>query len=249
MNTILVNGETAYECVNHCNYYITMSGKLFSVYKKGYNGDIDLSSPHAVRYGEDKDGYFRVVLSLNKKKSYVKVHTLVAEQFIGPIPEGLVVNHIDGDKHNNHADNLEIVTVEKNNNHAHSIGLCPWDVPTDVLCEGRMYHFNSMSDCTEAFPILSRHYLNLVRENNITTQSVLFKKENEKRVSRICAFFNGELIGVYKDMQSASKAFGMSRGSVSSAIKTSTRAKELNKFHVTFPNVSTNESIAQAISK
>ncbi|WP_051149989.1 HNH endonuclease signature motif containing protein [Bacillus safensis] len=51
------------------------------------------------------------------------VHRLVAQYFIGDIPRGFVVNHKDGNKLNNHADNLEIVTYKENTKHAMDIGL------------------------------------------------------------------------------------------------------------------------------
>jgi hypothetical protein len=44
-------------------------------------------------------------------------HRTVAEAFIGSV-EGMTVNHIDFDKTNNHANNLEIVTQEANMRHA-----------------------------------------------------------------------------------------------------------------------------------
>src|SRR5699024_2829267 len=41
-------------------------------------------------------------------------HRLVAEAFIGEIPKGYVVNHINGIKHDNRIDNLEIITEKEN---------------------------------------------------------------------------------------------------------------------------------------
>lgn len=48
----------------------------------------------------------------------IKVHRVVAEAFIGPRPGGLVVNHKDGVRVNNHANNLEYITIAENNRHA-----------------------------------------------------------------------------------------------------------------------------------
>lgn len=69
------------------------------------------------------DGYVRVRLS---KKRIVKphmVHRLVAEAFI-PNPNALpYINHKNGNKRDNHVDNLEWCTGSKNIKHAYSIGL------------------------------------------------------------------------------------------------------------------------------
>lgn len=54
------------------------------------------------------------------------VHSLVAQAFLGPPPEGpeeYVVNHRDGDKSNNRPDNLEWATRSENQLHALDTGL------------------------------------------------------------------------------------------------------------------------------
>lgn len=73
----------------------------------------------------DKNGYkLATMASLGwTKNGQVRVHRLVALCFIGPCPAGREVNHIDGDKTNNHIDNLEYVTSSENKRHAVDIGL------------------------------------------------------------------------------------------------------------------------------
>jgi len=53
------------------------------------------------------------------------VHSLVAAAFLGPRPSPEhQVNHLDGDKANNTAENLEYVTRRENRRHASATGLC-----------------------------------------------------------------------------------------------------------------------------
>lgn len=59
-------------------------------------------------------GYKIVGLSKDKRTKNFYVHRLVAEAFIGEIGEDKVINHLDHDRSNNAADNLEIVTQAEN---------------------------------------------------------------------------------------------------------------------------------------
>jgi len=51
------------------------------------------------------------------------VHDLVTAVFIGPKPKRYTVNHKDGNKLNNHIDNLEYATFRENSIHAIRMGL------------------------------------------------------------------------------------------------------------------------------
>ena len=70
-----------------------------------------------------KVGYYVVAPTIDGKNKTFYVHDLVAGAFIGPKPEGLQVNHIDGDKRNNTPSNLEYVTRNENMEHASKTGL------------------------------------------------------------------------------------------------------------------------------
>lgn len=66
----------------------------------------------------DKKGYKRVRISRDGKKYSFKIHRLVANAFI-PNPENKPhVNHINGDKSDNRAENLEWMTCQENADHA-----------------------------------------------------------------------------------------------------------------------------------
>lgn len=72
-----------------------------------------------------RDGYERVQLRKDGKIRHHSVHTLVAEAFLGPRPEGFVANHLDAVKRNNTPSNLEWATVLENAQHARRLGLIP----------------------------------------------------------------------------------------------------------------------------
>ena len=64
-----------------------------------------------------------VLYDAKGKKHNVCVHRVIAETFI-PNPNNLpYVNHIDGNKHNNHVENLEWVTHSENSRHTLENGL------------------------------------------------------------------------------------------------------------------------------
>lgn len=64
-------------------------------------------------------GYLQ--FGLDNKNVYV--HRIVYETFVGVIPKGYDINHIDGNKLNNNVSNLEAVTRSENQKHAARIGL------------------------------------------------------------------------------------------------------------------------------
>lgn len=66
----------------------------------------------------NKDGYLIVNLKHNKKH---RVHRLVAIAFIPNTENKPEVNHIDGNKKNNHIDNLEWCTRLENELHKHEM--------------------------------------------------------------------------------------------------------------------------------
>lgn len=70
-----------------------------------------------------KSGYYQVNLYLNGKYESKIIHKLVAEAFLDNPDNLTIVNHIDGDKTNNHVSNLEWCTVSYNTWHAtHVLG-------------------------------------------------------------------------------------------------------------------------------
>ena len=104
--------DTFYPIVDYEGYYVTKDGKVWSE-----------KSNKFLSLFPDKDGYLLCSLSHAGKSRPHKVHRLVALSFL-PNPENKPqVNHIDGNKANNHIDNLEWASAKENINHALNSGL------------------------------------------------------------------------------------------------------------------------------
>ena len=69
--------------------------------------------------GKENDKYYYCLLSKEGQKKQYRTHRLVAKAFCEGYEEGLVVNHKDLNKTNNHYTNLEWITPKENTQHYH----------------------------------------------------------------------------------------------------------------------------------
>jgi len=72
---------------------------------------------------KDHKGYFRIRLQGDHGSVTMKVHRLMVMAFIGDIPQGMTVNHKDGNKTNNSINNLEVLSNPDNIRHSYASGL------------------------------------------------------------------------------------------------------------------------------
>ena len=101
-------------------YEASIDGRIRSVDRIGRCGKYGtlLYKGKELAGGIMSSGYKSVALSKNGKPKTYLVHRLVAETFCdGYDANNKEVNHIDGNKLNNHAENLEWVTPSYNTKH------------------------------------------------------------------------------------------------------------------------------------
>ena len=71
-----------------------------------------------------KRGYLTITFGGKTKKKTLYAHGMVSRAFMGETPEGMVCDHIDGNRSNNNVNNLQYVTQREN-------------VIKGKMCEGR----------------------------------------------------------------------------------------------------------------
>ena len=103
--------EKGFDVKPYHQYYVSRCGHIF-----GCKGD-------EVKQSTTNRGYKRVTLSIDGREERWSVHRLVALLFVPNPEQKPQVNHIDGNKENNDASNLEWCTASENNKHAIRTGL------------------------------------------------------------------------------------------------------------------------------
>ena len=125
-------------------------------------------------------GYKKVELVKNGKKKSYKVHRLVAMAFIDNPENKPEVNHIDGNKINNHVDNLEWVTSSENSIHAYKTGLSSQkkklneDIIVSMYCEQNM----TMQQIAQHFNVPIRSIKRRLEDNGIRIKTLSEQKNN-----------------------------------------------------------------------
>ena len=129
-----------------------------------------------------KTGYVIIILSKNAVKKTYLLHRLVAEHFV-PNPENKSeVNHIDGNKLNNKASNLEWVTREENIEKATETGLInSFSGRNNAFTEEQVHFIRELYTLGYSQSKLSRMFsvAHSVIRNIVTNKTYQDKKEYE----------------------------------------------------------------------
>jgi hypothetical protein len=114
----LMDGETIRPVPGYeGRYSVTSHGRVFSHQYRHSDRTVELSQT------THPEGYKRVKFPLGYPGSHIKVHRLVAMAFHSNPNDLPQVNHIDGNKGNNHYLNLEWTDNSGNQRHAFDTGL------------------------------------------------------------------------------------------------------------------------------
>lgn len=148
------------EIKDYPKYLIYNNGQIYSDYIKRY---LKLRITN---------GYYRVCLSNNGIERNHSIHILVAKYFCDNPDNKPIVNHIDGNKLNNHYTNLEWVTRSENSRHAHGLGLIK-RVSKRVQQYARedkdklviLRTFNSLREATESVKLKSKGKISSIMTN------------------------------------------------------------------------------------
>jgi hypothetical protein len=88
-------------------YEVSSEGRIRGVRRRGSAGGV-------LAPGRHPEGYWQVTLSVDGTRTTRTLHSLVAEAFIGPCPEGMEVRHLDGQRTNTQVANLAYGTRSRN---------------------------------------------------------------------------------------------------------------------------------------
>ena len=91
---------------NYCDFYLDDAGEVWSV--NNFQKTVIKLKPH-------KYGYVRPGMCINGEFKQFYAHRKIWEFYNGPIPDGLVIDHINGIRHDNRLSNLQLVTTSQNN--------------------------------------------------------------------------------------------------------------------------------------
>lgn len=172
--------ETFLPIVGYGGYFVSDMGRIFST--KNHKGHHPIFIKPA-----NHNGYRSVMLvdDSGKNKMFL-VHTLVAECFIGPKPQGMDVNHKNENKSDNRVENLEYLSRRDNLNYgthnarmseSKSHGVIVYDKQGKVVAT-----FKSLKIASEVLRINHSNICGVVNGKRKTAGGFVFKSNEQQTI-------------------------------------------------------------------
>jgi hypothetical protein len=112
---------------NYPNYSVTLEGEIWSYAQKKPK----LLKPQKASQNK-KYLQVRLFNEENPKGKLHYIYRLVYETYVGEIPDGLTIDHIDGNPLNNNVDNLQVMTLGENSSKHNSKRKKLWDKQEEI---------------------------------------------------------------------------------------------------------------------
>ncbi|SIS99862.1 NUMOD4 domain-containing protein [Achromobacter sp. MFA1 R4] len=169
------------------HYIISNFGRIVSV-RRVVKGKKRRTVGGQVMKPRLNNGYALVTLSLDKKMKNASVHRMVAMAFCDGARPWLVVNHKNGNRSDNRADNLEWVTISQNCIHAFRVlnrkptslgkrgAKCPFSKPIVAISpDGTETHYAGISEASRQLGIVNQSISNCCRGKQRTSCGYRFR--------------------------------------------------------------------------
>lgn len=112
---------------NYPNYSVTPEGEVWSYAQKKPKRLKPQKASQNKRYLQ-----VRLYNKENPKGKLHYIYRLVYEHFVGDIPDGLTIDHIDGNPLNNNVENLQVMTLGDNSSKHNSKRRKLWDKQKEI---------------------------------------------------------------------------------------------------------------------
>lgn len=167
---------------DHPEYWVSDRGRIYGP-SRWHDGDfLDQTL---------QDGYYKVTLSHNGNKKDERVNRLVAKAFVPNTHNKPLVMHMDNDRTNNEAVNLQWGTYAENNQYCWDCGRHPMTLTDDIrekamqtrrtpiaainIETGEELIFRSQHDAARALGVMQQHIYGVLKGNRRSTGGYRFK--------------------------------------------------------------------------
>lgn len=126
---------------NYTGYFISDDGKVYCNLGKGNRKKEPCKELYEIKPRKTKNGYMRVYMrnNITNKRKDEYVHRLVATYFVPNPYNKPIVNHINCDRSDNRASNLEWVTTKENRKYTETLNHLIRDLKTGRYVSNFIY--------------------------------------------------------------------------------------------------------------